>query len=67
MSESVLIIQIKLLEEKLTSGGPTWIGFCHNDTQYGNMLLHTASPETLEAREDADDLKIYLSFFKPSF
>jgi hypothetical protein len=23
------------------------LGFCHNDLQYGNMLLHTAAPRSL--------------------
>lgn len=32
------------------------MGFCHNDTQYGNLLLHTASDATLEAQTDAQDL-----------
>ena len=32
------------------------MGFCHNDTQYGNLLLHTASDKTLEAQADAGDL-----------
>ena len=36
--------QIDALERGLTAQGPTWLGFCHNDTQYGNMLLHKASP-----------------------
>ena len=48
--------QIDALERGLTAQGPTWMGFCHNDTQYGNMLLHTASPQTLEAQADAEDL-----------
>ena len=26
---------------------PPWLGFCHNDLQYGNMLLHTATPWSL--------------------
>lgn len=32
------------------------MGFCHNDTQYGNMLLHTASELTLGVQHDALDL-----------
>ena len=32
------------------------MGFCHNDTQYGNLLLHTASNATLEASADAVDM-----------
>ena len=24
---------------------PSWLGFCHNDLQYGNMLLHVSSPQ----------------------
>lgn len=49
-------LQINNLERRLTSAGPTWMGFCHNDTQYGNLLLHTASDATLEAQADAEDL-----------
>jgi hypothetical protein len=48
--------QIEALENHLTANGPTWMGFCHNDTQYGNMLLHTASEFTLGAQDDAIDL-----------
>ena len=32
------------------------MGFCHNDTQYGNLMLHMASDATLEAQADAEDL-----------
>lgn len=59
-----LMTQIKKLEARLTSRGPTWIGFCHNDTQYGNMLLHTASSAETEARkEHAEDLMTTRSAF----
>jgi len=49
-------MQINALEKHLASKGSTWMGFCHNDTQYGNMLLHTASESTLGAQEGALDL-----------
>lgn len=39
----------------MTAQWPSWLGFCHNDTQYGNMLLHTASPLTAEQQADMDD------------
>ncbi|KAK9805437.1 hypothetical protein WJX73_006736 [Symbiochloris irregularis] len=39
--------EINKLERDLKEGHPTWLGFCHNDLQYGNMLLHTATPLSL--------------------
>ncbi|KAL0037335.1 hypothetical protein WJX79_002468 [Trebouxia sp. C0005] len=39
--------EIDALQHSLTAEQPGWLGFCHNDLQYGNMLLaaHTASPQ----------------------
>ena len=48
-------LQIDDLEKRLTREA-TWMGFCHNDTQYGNLMLHMASDATLEAQADAEDL-----------
>lgn len=41
------MLQIDALQHTLTAEQPGWLGFCHNDLQYGNMLLaaHTSSPE----------------------
>ncbi|CAL8469115.1 g8656 [Coccomyxa elongata] len=39
--------EIPLLEEALTANHSSLLGFCHNDLQYGNMLLHTASHRSL--------------------
>lgn len=41
------LLQISLLEEALTANCSSLLGFCHNDLQYGNMLLHTASHRSL--------------------
>ena len=40
-------MQIDALQHTLTATQPGWLGFCHNDLQYGNMLLaaHTTCPE----------------------
>lgn len=40
-------MQIDALQHTLTATQPGWLGFCHNDLQYGNMLLAatTTSPE----------------------
>ncbi|KAL3159579.1 hypothetical protein ABBQ38_009993 [Trebouxia sp. C0009 RCD-2024] len=39
--------EIDTLQHTLTAMQPGWLGFCHNDLQYGNMLLAatTTSPE----------------------
>lgn len=50
-----LTLQIDDIERRLTREA-TWMGFCHNDTQYGNLMLHMASDATLEAQADAEDL-----------
>ncbi|PSC76159.1 putative choline kinase 2 [Micractinium conductrix] len=34
-----LLEQVEELEALLAAGSPPWVGFCHNDLQYGNMLL----------------------------
>lgn len=52
---SITHLQIDDLENRLTREA-TWMGFCHNDTQYGNLMLHMASDATLEAQADAEDL-----------
>ncbi len=41
------LVQISSLEEALTANHSSLLGFCHNDLQYGNMLLHTASHRSL--------------------
>ena len=43
----LVLLQIDALQHSLTAEQPGWLGFCHNDLQYGNMLLaaHTASPQ----------------------
>lgn len=42
-----VLVQIDALQHTLTATQPGWLGFCHNDLQYGNMLLaaHTRSPQ----------------------
>jgi len=53
---SLLVLQIDALQHSLTAEQPGWLGFCHNDLQYGNMLLaaHTTSlqPKSLLPAED---------------
>lgn len=39
--------QIEQLERVLNQRHAAWLGFCHNDLQYGNMLLHAATPWSL--------------------
>ncbi|EIE21022.1 hypothetical protein COCSUDRAFT_43387 [Coccomyxa subellipsoidea C-169] len=39
--------EIAALEAALTANHSSLLGFCHNDLQYGNMLLHTASHRSL--------------------
>lgn len=39
--------QIDALERTLTSSYISLLGFCHNDLQYGNMLLHTTAHRSL--------------------
>ena len=50
------LLQIDALQHTLTAEQPGWLGFCHNDLQYGNMLLaaHTSTPppESLLPGED---------------
>ena len=41
----MLMIQIEELEGLMRDHVPSWLGFCHNDLQYGNMLLHVSSPQ----------------------
>lgn len=48
-------MQIDGLQAGLERKGLGWIGFCHNDIQYGNMLLHTASCDLVDTRIDAAD------------
>jgi hypothetical protein len=40
-------VQIATLEAMLTASHPSPLGFCHNDLQYGNMLLRTAAHRSL--------------------
>ena len=42
-----MLLQIDELEGLLKERYASWLGFCHNDLQYGNMLLHTATPWSL--------------------
>lgn len=35
-------LQLAELEAQLAARFPAWVGFCHNDLQYGNMLLFGA-------------------------
>ena len=37
-------MQIKELQHTLTAKHPGWLGFCHNDLQYGNMLMDIMNP-----------------------
>lgn len=39
--------QVAALEAALTSSHTNLLGFCHNDLQYGNMLLHTTAHRSL--------------------
>jgi thiamine kinase-like enzyme len=32
-------LQLESLRSHLANRFPSWVGFCHNDLQYGNMLL----------------------------
>ncbi|KAK9820950.1 hypothetical protein WJX81_004275 [Elliptochloris bilobata] len=41
--------QVDALEAALSSGAAALLGFCHNDLQYGNMLLHTSAARSLSA------------------
>jgi len=43
----VACLQIDALERTLTSSYISLLGFCHNDLQYGNMLLHTTAHRSL--------------------
>ena len=45
--------QIDELQELMQRRVPSWLGFCHNDLQYGNMLLHVSSPEVSHGASDA--------------
>ncbi|KAL4431584.1 hypothetical protein ABPG77_001426 [Micractinium sp. CCAP 211/92] len=36
-------VELAQLEAHLAARFPLWVGFCHNDTQYGNMLLFGSS------------------------
>ena len=40
-------LQIEALERTLTADYISLLGFCHNDLQYGNMLLHTTAHRSL--------------------
>ena len=40
-------LQIDELERSLTANHISLLGFCHNDLQYGNMLLHTTAHRSL--------------------
>ena len=40
-------LQIAALEAALTKRHISLLGFCHNDLQYGNMLLHTTAHRSL--------------------
>lgn len=46
--------EINLLEERLTRGDQE-IGFCHNDLQYGNVMID----------EETNAITIIVSFFEP--
>ena len=45
--ESCMTLQIDDLERSLTANHISLLGFCHNDLQYGNMLLHTTAHRSL--------------------
>ncbi|CAK0784100.1 hypothetical protein CVIRNUC_007303 [Coccomyxa viridis] len=42
-----VIQEIDELERSLTANHISLLGFCHNDLQYGNMLLHTTAHRSL--------------------
>ena len=42
-----LCLQIDALERSVTADYISLLGFCHNDLQYGNMLLHTTAHRSL--------------------
>lgn len=48
-------VQIDALQPTLTSTQPGWLGFCHNDLQYGNMLLAAHTTEHRESLLPAED------------
>ena len=48
-------MQIDALQHTLTATQPGWLGFCHNDLQYGNMLLAAHTTEHKESLLPADD------------
>ena len=41
--KAACFVQIDALQHILTAEQPGWLGFCHNDLQYGNMLLAARS------------------------
>lgn len=40
-------VQVTALEAALSATHSSLLGFCHNDLQYGNMLLHTTAHRSL--------------------
>eukprot|EP00884_Botryococcus_braunii_P001066 jgi/Botrbrau1/10960/Bobra.0383s0014.1 len=44
---SSVLQEIDALERALVGRHPNWLGFCHNDLQYGNMMVHAAHPSSL--------------------
>lgn len=53
-----VVLQIDALQHLLTAEQPGWLGFCHNDLQYGNMLLaaHSTTPNVKSLLPAEDNL-----------
>ena len=49
-------MQIQELQHTLTAKHPGWLGFCHNDLQYGNMLMDVMNPEELAEESPAEQV-----------
>lgn len=39
-------MQLDAIQARLAALHPPWVAFCHNDLQYGNMLLMGAAPSS---------------------
>lgn len=51
-------VQIQELQHALTAKHPGWLGFCHNDLQYGNMLMDVMNPMELPEESPAEQVNV---------
>ena len=51
-------MQIQELQHTLTAKHPGWLGFCHNDLQYGNMLMDVMNP--MEPAEESPAEQVFV-------